>query len=349
MAAIAAGNLIFARLATRLPAQRIYLLGVLTIASLNLLSMFAPSIATLMACRAPAGFALGAVAATVMTTAGRSDRPEHTFGIINSMVGVMGVFVAFVLPRALALKSVLPAPASYAPWSEIDGLYLVYAICAALAVLFIFKTPQTESVQLTPGAEKPRLLFGWIGLVGLGIIFFGHATLGLFIVKIGRSVSLSAEVIGYVFMIGSVAGIVLPLLSGYIGARMNALMPITLVVSAISLAALALAHATTPMQFFLAAPVYAMLPIAIMPIFLGCLSRLDPTGSLAGSHAAFVLIGSALAPFIGGMLSDAGGFPLTGWFAATAVIVGWLLIIRAVRRSDEIRMTTAAPALPATG
>ena len=43
MAAIAAGNLTFARLATRLSAQHIYIVGVIAVVSLNLLSIIAPT------------------------------------------------------------------------------------------------------------------------------------------------------------------------------------------------------------------------------------------------------------------------------------------------------------------
>ena len=141
MAAIAVGNLTFARLATRLSAQRTYLAGVLAVVSMNILSIIAPTTDWLLLCRAPAGFALGAVVATVMTTAGRSHKPELTFGVINSMVGVMGILIAFVLPRALDLHLVLPA---ITVWSEVDGLYLVYAISSIFALLFIPATPLTE-------------------------------------------------------------------------------------------------------------------------------------------------------------------------------------------------------------
>ena len=336
MAAIAAGHLTFARLATRLSAQRTYLAGVLAVVSMNILSIFAPTTDWLLFCRAPAGFALGAVVATVMTTAGRSHKPELTFGVINSMVGVMGILIAFVLPRALDLHLVLPA---ITDWSEVDGLYLVYAISSLFALLFIPATPLTEPVVLSEdAAERPKLMVGWLGLVGLGIIFFGHGTLALFIVKIGRSVSLSPEVIGYVFMVGSLVGVALPLLAGYIGTRMNALIPIALILLVVAVSAFLLASAGTPLQFFIVAPLFAVLPVAIMPIFLGCLSRVDPTGSLAGSHAAFVLIGGALAPFAGGALSDLGGFSLNGWFVIGCLIVGALLIYPVIMRADSHRV-----------
>lgn len=335
MAAIAAGNLTFARLATRLSAQRIYFAGVVTVVTLNLLSVIVPTTTLLIACRAPAGFALGAVVATVMTTAARSHKPELTFGIINSMVGVMGVFIAFILPRALDLYRVMPASLSF---SEVDGLYFVYAICSLFALFFIAATPRTEPLGLDgSGGVKPRLMVGWLGLVGLGIVFFGHGTLALFIVKIGRAIPLTPEVIGYVFMAGSVVGIGLPLLTGFLGTRFNALLPIMLILAVIAAAAVMLASAASPVEFFVLAPLYAMLPIGIMPIFLGCLSRVDPTGSLAGSHAAFVLIGGATAPFAGGALSDAGGFTLNGWFVVACVIIGGLMTLPVILRSDGIR------------
>ena len=335
MAAIAAGNLTFARLSSRLSAQRIYITGVIAVVSLNFLSIIAPTTDWLLLCGAPAGFALGAVVATVMTTAGRSHRPESTFGVINSMVGVMGIFIAFVLPRALELHLVLP---DIDGWSEVDGLYLVYATCSIFALLFIPGTPRTAPVQLTDDAkERPKLMIGWLGLVGLGIIFLGHGTLALFIVKIGRAVPLIPEEIGYVFMAGSLVGVGLPLLAGYIGTRMNALVPVVTILLVVIVSAVLLSAANTPIKFFIFAPLFASLPVAIMPIFLGCLSRVDPTGSLAGSHAAFVLIGGATAPFAGGALSDLGGFTLNGWFVVGCVLVGGMLIYPVIRRADSLR------------
>lgn len=335
MAAIAAGNLTFARLATRLSAQHVYIAGVFAVVSLNLLSILAPTTDWLLLCRAPAGFALGAVVATVMTTAGRSHQPESTFGVINSMVGVMGIFIAFVLPRALELHLVLPGING---WSEVDGLYLVYAMCSIFAFLFIPGTPRTATFASKSDAEdRPKLMIGWLGLVGLGLIFLGHGTLGLFIVKIGRAVPLIPEEIGFVFMAGSLVGVGLPLLAGYIGTRMNALAPVAMILVVLIVSANMLATADTPVKFFIMAPLFAILPVAIMPIFLGCLARVDPTGSLAGSHAAFVLIGGATAPFVGGALSDLGGFTLNGWFVVGCVLVGGMFIYPVIRRADSLR------------
>lgn len=346
MAAIAAGTLIFAKLAPRMNARRIYLVGVLIIVGFNLLSVFVSSSNWLLVCRAPAGFALGAVVATVMGTAGRSSTPEYTFGAINSMVAVMGLFIAFVLPRALKLHLFLPGEFL---WSEVDGLYIVYALCSICAIFFIRTTPRPQPVEVetVDTIESPRLLVGWLGLMGLGIVFFGHGTLGLFIVKIGRAVPLTPEAIGYVFMVASVFGIATPLAAGYIGSRMSGMWPLAIILALLMVGAIGLAGASTPMQFYLMGPLFAILPAGIMPIYLGALARLDPTGSLTGAHPAFVLIGGAAAPFVGGALSDFGGFIINGWFVVGCVIVGAALGFPALRKADDKRGERLLPSTPA--
>ena len=177
-----------------------------------------------------------------------------------------------------------------------------------------------------PGAEVPSKGIGWLALFGLGLIFFGHGTLALFLVRVGRAVPLEAEVIGYVLMAGALVGIAGPLIAGYIGSRGAPELPVVVIVAILLVTGIVLSGTSSVPVFFAATPLFAALPTALMPIMLGVLSRFDPSGALAGSHPAFVLIGGALAPFAGGAISDlAGGFAANGWFAAGCFVVGVLL------------------------
>ncbi len=328
LGAIAAGNLLFARLAPRLNARRVYVFGALAIASCNLLSLFTGSVLELMVMRGPAGFALGAVMATVMATAARSATPELTFGVINSLVGVMGLTLAFVLPRALnahrLANDLLPG---FPPWNELDGLYAVYVLCSLVVFAFIGRTPVPQPLPpraVAKGGASRGI--GWLALLGLGLIFFGHGTLALFLVRVGREVPLDVEVIGYVLMAGSLVGILCPLIAGYIGSRMSATPPVATILIILLLTGVVLSNIGSAAVFFVATPIFAALPTAVMPIMLGVLSRFDPSGALAGSHPAFIMIGGAIAPFVGGAISDtAEGFAANGWFAAGCFVIGFLL------------------------
>ena len=328
LSGIAAGNLLLGRLASRLNPHRVYLLGALAIAGFNLLSLFTGSVWELLALRAPAGFALGAVLSTVMATAARSATPELTFGVINSLVGVMGLALAFVLPRALhahlLANEVSP---SFLDWNELDGLYAVYILCALLALAFIRGTPVPKPLPpADPATVSPSKGVGWLALVGLGVMFFGHGTLALFLVRVGRAIPLEAETIGYVLMTGALVGIACPLLAGWVGSRMAPGLPIAVIVAILLVTGVSLSNIGTVPAFFIATPLFAALPTAVMPIMLGVLSRFDPSGGLAASHPAFIMIAGAIAPFAGGFISDASGsFAANGWFAAACIFVGALL------------------------
>ena len=328
LSGIAAGNLLFGRLATRLNARRVYLFGALAIAGFNFLSLFTNSVWELLALRAPAGFALGAVLSTVMATAARSATPELTFGVINSLVGVMGLTLAFVLPRALhahlLANEVSP---SFLDWNELDGLYAVYILCSLLALAFIRGTPVPKPLPpADPAAGSPSKGVGWLALLGLGVMFFGHGTLALFLVRVGREIPLEAETIGYVLMAGALVGIACPLVAGWVGSRMAPGLPIAVIVGILLVTGVSLSNVGTVPAFFIATPVFAALPTAVMPIMLGVLARFDPSGGLAASHPAFIMIAGAVAPFAGGFISDAsGGFAANGWFAAACIFVGALL------------------------
>ena len=332
MAAIAAGTLLIGVVASQAPARHIYAVCLSLIVSLNLLSMFVTNVTLLAVVRVPEGLALGAVVATVMATAARSNRPESTFGIINASVGAMGIVIGFVLPRALHLPDVLPLR------TPLAGLYLVYAVFSASAVVLLRVVPVAPPVAIAAGAEglrfPPRR---WLGLLGVGLLFFGHGLLGIFLVNLGRAIGMSAEVIGYALMIGAVMGVAAPLLAGQFGTRVPALWWVTSLSVLIVGVAFLLASAKSASAFFVAAPLYGVLPMALLPVFLGALARVETTGRLASAHPAFILAGGAIAPFVGGALSDAGGYLANASGVVTCVVLGTALMWSDLCKSDALR------------
>jgi len=350
MAAVALSSLLFSQLAPRLRPRTVYAVALSVIVLMNLATILAPGVAVLYVTRACAGAAAGAVVATVMSIAGRSTTPETTFGVINSCVGVMGMMLALLLPQALKLHSISGEIAM----RPADGLYLVYLSFGLLALVFIRLAPVPPPVPVAQADAPPlaRLpIYGWLALLGLGILFFGHALLAVFIVEVGLAVPLTAEVIGVVFLFGSAFGVVAPLAAGWFGTRFRAAIPVTVIVLAIVVFGLLLASASTPLQFYLVGPFYAMMPVALMPFTLGALARVDPTGRLAGAHPAFVMLGSAAAPLSGGAIRDfSGDFIANGWVMVLCVTIGAALLSRVVLASDLLRRSAPiTPSVAAAG
>ncbi len=345
LGAISLSSLYVAQIAGRISPRLIYTVGILAILVANGLTVFADELQWLVALRAIAGIGAGSVTATVMFTAGQSSSPEKTFGVINSFVGIMGMLMALILPQALLFHTLLGPTSAL---SAADGLYLVYLLAAAGALTLIrwVPTPQratpateTSSAAIPPAAAP---VSGWIALAGLGMIFFGHGALGIYIVELGLTTGLSSQAVGNTFAVASLFGIAAPLIGGWVGANYRAGIPIVVLLCALIVFAVLLANTTSAVGFYVLAPLFSVTPMTMIPLALGVLARIDGTGRLTGSHPAFVTLGGAAAPLAGGALRDlSGSFALTGWFVVGCVVVGGLLMFRAIAASDAARMSTA--------
>lgn len=338
LAGIAVSSLLFSQLAPKLQPRKVYLFAIGAIALMNAATIFVPNIATLFVVRGIAGLAAGSVTAMVMYTAGHSRTPEKTFGIINSFVGVLGIILSLLLPQAGRLYLMPGAPSGF---SEADGLFLVYLVAAVAALFFVRSAPVPPRAALAGEGGRSTAappLIGWLALIGMGIVFFGHGVLALYIVDVGKGVGLSPATIGFVFSIAALMGIVLPLVAGFLGAKFPATPPTMIVLVIVAIFAVLLGQAATPLGYFIAAPIYAFAPIAMMPILLGALVRVDPSGKLAAAHPAFVTLGGAAAPLTGGAIRDwAGNFAASGWFVAGCIVIGGLLIAAVLLKADGLR------------
>ncbi len=337
MFCIAAGNLWFARKPSAHPHRRYYA-GIVAIVGLNALSLLPEGIGLLLPLRAGAGIALGMVVSTVMATAGRSATPENTFGVINAMVGVMAMILAYLLPRAMVAHERYPQLEQLGV-NALDGLYAVYVLLAAVGIAFVRSAPRLSTgrnaaggsaVDPPPAAGRE----GWVALLGMGVFFFGHGLLALFLVRLAREVGLSAAEIGYVMMGASLLTIAFPLLSAALATRVPAGVAVVVVSVALMVASWAVVQADSLAAFATAAPLFAALPLAIMPLVLGALARFDGSGRLTGAHPAFVLLGGALAPFIGGAIRDTtGDFGGNAAVAIACFLVGLVLMTPVLRRA----------------
>jgi predicted MFS family arabinose efflux permease len=341
---IAVSSLVFAQLSTRLNAHRTFTVGLVVVIAMNVLAIFVPGLLLLAICRLVTGLALGAIVATVMATAGRSRSPEMTFAWINASVAGMGMILGFLLPRALSFHhSTLGGFLS----SESDGLFFVYALFGLVALFFIRKTPIPKPIMIdrsenAAAPQKPPMI-GWISLVGLAVVFLGHGFIAFFFMRIGREIPLEVTTVGYVAMAASGIGMFVALGAGVVGAKYKAKIPIGIIFAILIVLAPFVAAPQSPIIFFLTAPLFIFLPMAMMPIYLGALARVDPSGRLTASHPAFATLPGAAAPAIGGYLSIQGGFTLNGWAAIACIIIGAGLMAATIFQADRIRTIEEAP------
>jgi len=110
------------------------------------------------------------------------------------------------------------------------------------------------------------------------------------------------------------------------------------IVAALAACAWLLANLEGSTIYIICGPIFAVLPILMLPIALAAFSLVDPSGRMAGTFPSFMTFAAAFAPFIGGSVKDhLGGTPAVGWVAVACILVGGVLLGQLAVQADRIR------------
>ena len=169
------------------------------------------------------------------------------------------------------------------------------------------------------------------------MIFFAHSGLGIFGERIALSVKITTNSFGNLGIISGVLIIIGPLMAGIIGNKFGSLKPSIILLFILLMSVYFTANSWKPIIFFIAFPIFGLMPIMWTPIFLGAMSYLDQSGRLAAAHPAFVTMAGALSPIVMGYILDNSSFPQVGWIVIAIMAIGIPLIILGTKLSDKIR------------
>lgn len=330
--AVSVASLITARFSDRLPVRVMLYATLLLAALLNGVTMLVETYETLAAARFFAGSAEGSGMSMIISIAARSSRPVLSFGLVNASVG------GYIIPLSQAIHFPITL-------YGVDGAYGLYLALNLLGLALVPLVPKPQAGPLEqdssaaqPSQTRPRAsaYFGWVGLTGLFVVFFAHGGLLLFSERIALGAGLALAEYSHVMTIAGVLTVAGSLLVGSFGANMRATLPAILCVGLMAILAYPLAAADSELLLFIVLPIFGALPIVWLPVFLGSLVRLDPSGRFAAANPAFITMGGAVAPMITGRIADSAGFPVLGVFTACAILLGLALCLASCVRADRI-------------
>jgi MFS family permease len=329
--AISVTSFFTARYAPRLNVRRGIASGVLIILLANLATLLVDSLTLLGIVRVIAGCGAGPAIALTMSLAGRSDNPRVTFGVTNSAIGVMGMFLSQGVPLSMQAYGMA-------------GAYGFYALCGvvALALVPLVPSPPPAIPVRNEDGEiadvKPIPLGGWMALIGLALILLGNGVLMMLIFVMGTERHIEPGTLRLIFFIASAVMAVGPLIAGVLGSKVSAAAPIGIIVAALAVCAWLLANLDGSTIYIICGPTFAVLPILMLPIALAAFSLVDPSGRMAGTFPSFMTFAAAFAPFIGGSVKDhLGGYPAVGWVAIATIVIGGFMLARLAVQADKIR------------
>jgi predicted MFS family arabinose efflux permease len=283
------------------------------------------------------GLAAGLALSFTHGTIGRAANPHRLFGLMGFALGVFGMVFLGATPGIVA---------HYGGAS----LFVVFALIMAGATLlagvcYPAVLPRADSVsQPSPNTVLPRLGPAvWCAIVAIALMSMTQAMTLSFFARIGMvrgfgtgGVTLALVIYGVVTLFPAPLAALLE--RRVSGTRVVSTMPVLQAVFA-----LVVTQATGFGAYAIAGALMAFTIIFVHTFAFGLLARWDPSARAVAGTPAMLMIGSAIAPFLGGTLVKWIGIEAIG-YAAVVLVAGELVFFNVARGLMATRSGDTAPA-----
>jgi predicted MFS family arabinose efflux permease len=284
------------------------------------------------------GLAAGAALSATHGTIGRALNPHRVFAWAGLAIGVFGIVFLGGTPGVIAKFG---GAALFIVFAGIMGL-------AAVIGLLFFPRPSRQLVEdrhefLVRVHPLPRAV--WYSIVGIALLAMTQAmTLG-FYERIGMARGFSRELVTLALVIYGIVTLFPAPLAGLLEKRIKATTVISIGPIMQAVFAMIVTHTGTYSLFAASGALMAFTILFTHTYAFGLLARLDPTGRAVAATPAMLMVGAAIAPFLGGTLVRFIGFGAIGYAAIVLVAMELLLFNltrRAVRGESSVEQAPAA-------
>ena len=159
--------------------------------------------------------------------------------------------------------------------------------------------PSTRAVdQLKATAtDDPKLaisLSGFLVLIALIFMWAANGSIWTYVERLGQSTGLSLQQVGTTLSIAAAVAILGPITAHYVHDRFGFRKPIMIGATLKIGAALVLCNWMIPQAYIVAATLFVLAALFIVPYLMSLMSLADPTGRLAAAAGGLLTAGSSL-------------------------------------------------------
>ncbi len=316
--AVAIVSVIIATKVHRFNLKHVSLIGMICLLIGNGGAVFASEFQSLIVTRGIAGIGKGLVIAAIFSLAARTQNPTKSFAIINGAYTALATIIYLTLP--------VPIKANGA-----TGAFAALFVVVLFGALFLYWVPSTRAVdQLKATAtEDPKLavpLSGFLVLIALIFMWAANGSIWTYVERLGQSTGLSLQQVGTTLSIAAAVAILGPITAHYVHDRFGFRKPIMIGATLKIGAALILCNWMIPQAYIVAATLFVLAALFIVPYLMSLMSLADPTGRLAAAAGGLLTAGSSLGAYLGGVtLTYSNTFTLS--ILAVSLLMGVMLLV----------------------
>ena len=285
-----------------------------------------------MAVLAPLHFAGGLAVGTALSfthgTIGRALNPHRVFAWAGLAIGVLGIVFLGGTPGVLAKFG---GATLFIVFAGIMGL-------AALMGLLFFPSPSRQIAEDRHGSlgrvQPPLSRTVWYSMVGIALLAMTQAMTLSFYERIGMARGFGRESVTLALVIYGIVTLFPAPLAGLLEKRIKATTVISIGPIMQAVFAMIVTHTWSYPLFAASGALMAFTILFTHTFAFGLLARLDDTGRAVAGTPAMLMVGAAIAPFLGGTLVKFIGFSAIG-YAAIVLVAIELLLFNLTRRAVQ--------------
>jgi len=283
------------------------------------------------------GLAAGTALSFTHGTMGHSANPHRVFAWAGLAIGIFGILFMGATPGIVAKSG---GPALFLVFAGVMG-------AATLAALLFFPAPSRHIALDEAGGKRglpPLRRSVWFCIVAVALLAMAQAITLSFFERIGMARGFGRELVTLALVTYGIVTLFPAPLAGLLEKRIAATTVICTVPLLQAAFAMTITHTSSYVLYAGAGALMAFTIIFTHTFAFGLLARLDPSGRAVAATPAMLMVGAAIAPFLGGTLVKFIGFEAIGY--AALVMVAIELVLFNLARKDIVRGNRAAAQRP---
>jgi len=314
--ALALSMIVFSPVVHRYRPLNVCLLGAAIAVAANVMIYLAPPLLALLCCLAVViGTGYGLTLTAAVAAAASSPVADRLYAAGNS--GALLIIVVMLSAFPLAVHYLGPR-----------GTFLAIPVLIILCVPLLLGFRSSAAGKAAVDLHAARFTGGMPLLVIWALFSFGTGAMWAFAERIGASLALSPQTVGWVLSISPFTGLIGTVLAAFCSERFNRVTVLAVGLVGGGITCLAFATAGSLGVFAAAAILYWVFTMFIYVLLLGTAAQLDHSGRLGTLGTGCERLAFAIGAPIGGLMVDYGSLRLIGITAALScsLIAPWFLI-----------------------
>jgi MFS family permease len=286
---VAIGALLVSTFGHRLSGRRLAATAAVAVAVANAIAMV-PLIETIAVGRLLSGLGMGALTAAVMMLAAKWQDMQRVFALMQGTGIVTGSLMYFAAPIFVS---------HHGPMLLFATVGLL-SVCAAGLVRTGFSGERLAAPVSRDGGAAALSLAPMLASFGWASVAAGVTAFTSYVMLVGKGLGFSDAITGDLFAVSSLLIMLGPAGAVLLGNRAGIFRPLFCGLLAVAVAPILIVRSSSPPLFLLGMVVFGVAGAFVGPFMLAAIGRLDASGRFVGASPAFLMLGMAVGPAVGG-------------------------------------------------